>query len=74
MSISQTDSEEIVECNIANSKHPKGNRDKNGTGMGLEQVRKRLELIYPGKYLWKKGISEDGKVYISKIIINTATQ
>ena len=74
ISISFSESDELVECIISNSYHPKGNQDKSGSGIGLEQVRKRLELIYPGKYLWKKGVSEDGKIYTSKIIINTATQ
>ena len=71
ISISFSESDDLLECVIVNSYHPKGEQDKSGSGIGLEQVRKRLELLYPGKYLWKQGISEDKKTYSSKIIINT---
>lgn len=54
-----------IKCRIVNSYHPKNEMDKSGSGIGLEQVRKRLELIYPGKYDWQQGVSEDGKEYKS---------
>ena len=55
---------------IENSNHPKSNQDKSGHGIGLEQVRKRLELTYAGRYQWDYGTSSDGLVYRSKIVIN----
>ena len=55
---------------IENSNHPKSNQDKSGHGIGLEQVRKRLELTYAGRYQWDYGTSSDGLVYHSKIVIN----
>lgn len=58
-----------IECLIENSNYPKTRTDKSGHGIGLEQVKKRLELSYPDKYEWIKGISEDRKKYSSKIII-----
>lgn len=58
-----------IECRITNSNFPKTRTDKSGHGIGLEQVGKRLELSYPGRYEWTKGISDDGKEYSSKIII-----
>lgn len=60
---------EEVQCEITNSYHPKNEADKSGSGIGLEQVRKRLELTYPGRYEWKHGISEDGKEYESTLNI-----
>ena len=39
-----------IYCEITNSYHPKSMADKSGSGIGLEQVRKRLELTYPGHY------------------------
>lgn len=57
-------------CEITNSYHPKSQTDKSGSGIGLEQVRKRLELTYPGHYEWQQGVSEDGKEYKSVLVIN----
>ncbi len=56
---------------ITNSFHPKSDTDKSGSGIGLEQVRKRLELIYPGRYEWQQGVSKDKKEYKSELIIYT---
>ncbi|WP_294613563.1 histidine kinase [uncultured Bacteroides sp.] len=56
-------------CEITNSYHPKNQADKSGSGIGLEQVRKRLELTYPGQYEWKQGVSDDGKEYKSVLNI-----
>lgn len=60
-----------VKCEIMNSNHPKSGQDKSGSGVGLEQVSKRLELIYPGRYEWIKGVSENGQVYSSILTIQT---
>lgn len=59
-----------VNCEITNSYHPKAETDKSGSGIGLEQVSKRLELLYPGRYQWQRGTSEDKKEYSSKLIIH----
>ncbi|WP_289118666.1 histidine kinase [uncultured Bacteroides sp.] len=56
-------------CEITNSYHPKSMADKSGSGIGLEQVRKRLELTYPGHYGWQQEVSEDMKEYKSILII-----
>ena len=59
-----------VKCEIRNSCYPKTEADKSGSGIGLEQVRKRLELTYPGRYEWKHGVSPDGKEYQSLLTIH----
>lgn len=61
----------MVRCEILNSNYPKSGQDKSGSGVGLEQVGKRLELIYPGHYEWIKGVSENGQVYSSILTIQT---
>lgn len=58
-----------IACNIENSNHPKNETDRSGHGIGLEQVTKRLELSYGGKYSWEKGVRENSNIYFSKIII-----
>lgn len=43
-----------VTCHIRNSYHPKNHTDKSGSGIGLEQVKRRLELTYPHQYQWEQ--------------------
>ena len=59
-----------ITCAITNSNYPKRANDKSGSGIGLEQVSKRLELIYPGHYTWERGLNADATEYHSKITIN----
>jgi len=65
--LSQVDGD--ITCEIRNTCYPKRENDKSGSGIGLEQVGRRLELIYPDRYEWEKGVTADGKEYYSKIII-----
>ena len=60
-----------ITCEICNTCYPKRDNDKSGSGIGLEQVSRRLELLYPDRYVWEKGKTEDGSQYYSKIIIKT---
>jgi len=60
-----------ITCEIHNTCYPKRENDKSGSGIGLEQVSRRLELIYPDRYTWEKGKTEDGKEYYSKITIKS---
>ncbi|MGL5937211.1 MAG: sensor histidine kinase, partial [Phocaeicola sp.] len=57
---------------IQNSYFPKTNDDKSGSGIGLEQVERRLELLYPQKYSWEQHLSEEGKKYNSLLTIQTS--
>ena len=65
--LSQVDGD--ITCEIHNTCYPKRENDKSGSGIGLEQVSRRLELMYPDRYTWEKGKSDDGKEYYSKITI-----
>ena len=67
INISENDNEII--CVIKNSNFPKTEKDKSGSGIGLEQVRKRLEIIYQGNYKWECYLSDNGKIYNSSIVI-----
>lgn len=58
-----------VSCVISNSNYPKTATDKSGSGVGLEQVKRRLEILYPASYSWSKGISAKGDVYESRLNI-----
>ncbi len=68
ITITQIEQKE-VRCEILNSNHPKNTSDKSGSGIGLEQVSRRLELLYPHMYEWQKGVSGNGEVYSSLLSI-----
>jgi two-component sensor histidine kinase len=70
--IAFSESEGEVRCTITNSHHPKTSADKSGSGIGLEQVKQRLELMYPGRFSWNYGVIGDGKLYQSELIINVS--
>ena len=59
--------QQAIVCDIRNTNFPKSEKDRSGHGIGLELVRKRLELAYPGQYTWEHGVSDDGRVYYSRI-------
>ncbi len=42
-----------------NTNFPKSSTDKSGSGIGLDNLKKRLELIYHNKYELKKGVSDN---------------
>lgn len=61
--------ENSIVCNLENSYFPKmTEQDKSGSGIGLENLKRRLELIYPNRYTFTYGVK--GKVYQSLLTIN----
>jgi sensor histidine kinase YesM len=42
--------EDELECRVENSNYPKPESDKSGSGIGLSNLRKRLELAYPSAF------------------------
>ncbi len=52
---------------IKNSNHAKLDGDKSGHGIGLEQVRRRLELLYPNSYRWV--VSDNPEIYSSTLTL-----
>ena len=61
----------VVEFICKNSYFPKTASDKSGSGIGLNQVERRLELLYPNSYTWKKEIDDSERIYLSHLTINT---
>ncbi len=58
-----------ITFSIENSYFPKNEKDRSGHGIGLKQVAKRLQLIYPNAYEWTRNINETKTVYKSTIKI-----
>ncbi len=63
--------EGFLTCLIQNSNFPKKRNDISGSGIGLAQVQKRLDLIYPKRYRWAKGTDESQTIYTSTLTLQT---
>ncbi len=61
-----------VEFVSRNSYFPKSESDKSGSGIGLELVKKKLKLLYPGNYQWNTSIEDD--IYTTMLLIDTKKQ
>lgn len=55
----------IFECD--NTNLPKNDKNRSGSGIGIENLKRRLELIYPGQYTYEQSIEND--IYHVKITI-----
>ncbi|MFR9523424.1 MAG: histidine kinase [Rikenellaceae bacterium] len=54
---------------IENTNHAKAEEDKSGHGIGLEQVRRRLELLYPNAHSWE--VESSAEVYRSTLTLKS---
>lgn len=48
-----------IYCRIENSNFPKKDNDRSGSGIGLANLHKRLDLLYPGQYSLETGVKGD---------------
>ena len=53
-----------------NTNYPKNDTDRSGSGIGLENTRRRLELVYHGRYEWEQSITPDN-IYHVRITLKT---
>jgi len=62
-----TSDNEHIKCSIRNSYFPKNEDDDSGSGIGIVNLRRRLDLLYPNSYNFI--CERDGDIYISELAI-----
>ena len=65
--ISMTENNGRITFRCDNTNYPKDNSDRSGSGIGLENTRRRLQLLYTDRYEWQQSIS-DGIYHVSVTI------
>ena len=61
--LEQQDDQLVFICD--NTNYPKDDADRSGSGIGLENTRRRLELMYDGRYTWEQTLEDN--IYHVKI-------
>lgn len=56
-----------LKCSVQNSFFPKSNADLAGSGIGLENLKRRLEILYPENHEFYAG--ELNGIYYTKIVV-----
>ena len=68
ISIRLTEDGERLTFVCDNTNNPKPTKDRSGSGIGLENTRRRLDLLYSGRYEWEQAITPDN-IYHVKITL-----
>jgi len=62
ISLTQQDDTLIFTCD--NTNNPKPTKDRSGSGIGLENTRRRLDLLYSGRYQWEQAITPENIYHV----------
>ena len=67
--LEQTDDRLVFTCD--NTNYPKDDADRSGSGIGLENTRRRLDLMYADRYTWEQSLQ--GDIYHVRITLSPLT-
>lgn len=48
-----------LHCLVVNSNFPKKDNDRSGSGIGIKNLKRRLELLYPGNFIFSPRTEDD---------------
>ena len=63
--LEQKDHQIVFSCD--NTNYPKDDADRSGSGIGIENTKRRLNLIYHDRYAWEQSVNDN--IYHVKITI-----
>ncbi len=66
ISLEQNDGQIVFVCD--NTNYPKSDKDRSGSGIGIENTRRRLELMYQDRYEWEQSLEDN--IYHVRITLN----
>lgn len=69
ISISLKEKDGVLTFNCENTNHAKGSTDHSGSGIGLTNMKRRLELLYPDKFEWELTSDKENFKITVKIIL-----
>ena len=61
--LEQQDDTLVFTC--GNTNNPKPTKDRSGSGIGIENTRRRLDLLYPGCYTWEQTITPENIYHVN---------
>ena len=67
VSLTQEDDKLVFVCD--NTNNPKPTKDRSGSGIGLENTRRRLDLLYARRYEWEQTVTPEN-IYHVRILLN----
>ena len=70
--ITLSEKDDYVTFLVENSCFPKGESDHSGSGIGIANLNRRLEMLYPGRYSFEHGKVQS--TYRSQLRINTSDE
>ena len=57
----------VLNCSVSNSDFPKADTDRSGSGIGIENLRRRLALLYPGAH--SLTFERSGGVHTARLVV-----
>ena len=68
ISLFMDNEQQTLTFTCSNTNYPKNDQNRSGSGIGIENTRRRLDLMYPGRYTWEQTLGEDN-IYTTRVTL-----